>query len=271
MAKHNKWSKVKHRKAVVDKRRGKVWTKCSKAIIVAVKTGGPDPSANLSLRYAIDEARYANMPRDTIERAIKKGQGADADDNYEPVRYEGYGPGGVALVIDALTNNRTRTAGDLRLVLGKHGGNLGTSGSVAYMFEPRGQILVDARPPVDPSDRKQRPAMSPETYSALVADTAINAGADDLEEPQADEDGPGQWTILTSVPMFQRVKEALESAGARVESAELTMIPTTRIEVHGEAARKLMELIDALEDLDDVQKVHNNADVPDDVVSALLG
>ena len=142
MAGHNKWSKIKHRKAVVDKRRGKVWTKCSKAIIVAARNGGSDPAANLALRYAIDEARYANMPRDTIERAIKKGAGEVGGESWENVRYEGYGPGGVALLIDALTDNRTRTVGDLRLAMGKYGGNLGSAGCVSYMFEAKGQIVV---------------------------------------------------------------------------------------------------------------------------------
>lgn len=268
MAKHNKWSKVKHRKAVVDKRRGKMWTKCSKAIIVAVKTGGPDPTTNLALRYAIDEARYANMPRDTIERAIKKGQGADADDAYEPVRYEAYAPGGVALVIDALTNNRTRTAGDLRLAFSKHGGNLGTTGSVGFLFEPKGQILVDARPPVDESDRKQRPKFTPEAYAAIIMEAAINAGAEDIEEPDAGDD-EGQFGVYTTVPGFLAVKDALESAGVRVVEAALVQLPTTRTEVTGDNARAVLELIDAIEDLDDVQKVYHNADIPDDVLAAM--
>jgi len=267
MAKHNKWSKIKHRKAVVDKRRGKVWTKCSKAIIVAVRHGGPDPAANIALRYAIDEARYANMPRDTIERAIKKGQGASADDNYEPVRYEGYGPGGVALIMDTLTNNRTRTVGDLRLALSKYAGNLGTTGSVAFLFEPKGQILMDARPPFDESDRKAK-RIDPVTYANTIMETAIAAGADDIGEPDAG-DAEGQWTVLTSVPAFLTVKDALEQAGVKIAEASLAMIPGTRTEVRAAHAQDLIDLIESIEDLDDVQKVYSNADIPDEVLASL--
>jgi YebC/PmpR family DNA-binding regulatory protein len=268
MAKHNKWSKVKHRKAVVDKRRGKVWTKCSKAIIVAVKNAGPDPSTNLSLRYAIDEARYANMPRDTIERAIKKGQGADADDAYEPVRYEAYGPGGVAIVIDALTNNRTRTAGDLRLAFSKHGGNLGTSGSVAYLFEPKGQIVIDAKPPADENDKKHRPLFTPEQYAALIVETAIAAGAEDIDEADP-SDEESQWTVYTSVASFLSVRDAIESARVRIAEAAIVQAPSTRTEVRGEHAKNVIDLIDALEDLDDIQNVYHNAEIPADVLAAM--
>jgi YebC/PmpR family DNA-binding regulatory protein len=267
MAKHNKWSKVKHRKAVVDKRRGKVWTKCSKAIIVAVRNSGADPATNIALRYAIDEARYANMPRDTIERAIKKGLGASADDNYEPVRYEGYGPGGVALIIDTLTNNRTRTVGDLRLALGKYGGNLGTSGSVAFLFEAKGEIIVDAAPPIDENDRKAKP-IDPAAYASTIMETAIASGADDIEEPASGE-AEGQWTILTSVPAFLGVKDALEAAKVRIAEASLAMVPSTRNEVRGEHAKNLLDLLESIEDLDDVQRVYSNADIPDDVLASI--
>lgn len=266
MAKHNKWSKIKHRKAVVDKRRGKVWTKCSKAIIVAVRTGGPDPTTNLSLRYAIDEARYANMPRDTIERAIKKGMGADANDAYEPVRYEAYGPGGIALVIDALTNNRTRTAGDLRLAFSTHGGNLGTTGSVGYLFEAKGLIIIENKPPIDENDKKHRPLMTMELYAAAITEAAINAGAEDLEEPDPPTDEQSQWSVVTSIQAFPTVKEALEAAKARIVEASIVQLPLTRTEISGEPGHALLELIDAIEDLDDVQKLYHNADLADDLL-----
>ena len=246
MAGHNKWSKIKHRKAVVDKRRGKVWTKISKAIIVAAKHGGGDPASNLTLRYAMDEARYANMPRDTVERAIKKGAGGGENVNYENNRYEGYGPGGVAIIVDALTDNRTRTITDLRTAFGDHGGNVGTSGSVAYLFQPRGQILVNGEGVTE--DR--------------IMELAIDAGALDAQAPD-DAETP-IWTILTEVAAFNSVKEKIEKAGLTITDAQLSMIPDNFVTVRGEHAKQIMELIDGLEDLDDVQKVYSNADIPDE-------
>lgn len=266
MAGHSKWHNIKHRKAAVDKKRGKIWTKCAKAIIVAAKVGGPDPASNLSLRYAIDEARYANMPRDTIERAIKKGSGELGDENYEPVRYEGYGAGGVAIIVETLTNNRTRTVGDLRLAFGKYGGNLGNSGCVAYMFEPKGQIVISTTQH-DESDKKAKPVPR-QQLSDKIMELAINAGADDIEEPDAAED-ESQWTILTAVPAFQPVKEAVESAKIKIADAQIAMIPSTRTAVRGEDARKILSLIDAVEDLDDVQKVWTNVDIPDSELASL--
>ncbi len=245
MAGHNKWSKIKHRKAVVDKRRGKVWTKVAKAIIVAAKNGGPDPDSNLSLRYAIDEARYANMPRDTIERAIQKGAGGAGGENYEPVRYEGYGPGGVAVIVDSLTDNRARTVGDLRVAFGKYGGNLGNNGCVAYMFHARGQIVCSA------------PGWTEDRFMEL----AIESGADDVIAPDDPSDASEPWTILTSVPAFQKVKEAVERAGPTISQADIAMVPADLISIAGENATQFLELIDAIEDLDDVQKVYSNASV----------
>ncbi len=270
MAGHSKWHNIKHRKAAVDKKRGKIWTKCAKAIIVAAKTGGPDPSANLTLRYAIDEARYANMPRDTIERAIKKGAGELGDENYEPVRYEGYGPGGIAIIVEALTNNRTRTVGDLRLAFGKYGGNLGNSGCVGYMFEPKGQIVISTIQH-DESDKKAKPVPRRQ-LSDTIMEVAINAGADDIEEPDAAPDRAdeeSQWTILTPVPSFQPVKEAIEAAKIKIAEAQIAMIPSTRTTIRGEDAKKVLALIDAVEDLDDVQKVWANFDIPDTELAAL--
>lgn len=243
MAGHNKWSKIKHRKAVVDKRRGKVWTKVAKAIIVAAKNGGPDPASNLTLRYAIDEARYANMPRDTIERAIQKGAGGGDTSTYETVRYEGYGPGGVAILVDALTDNRTRTITDVRLAFTKAGGNVGATGCVAYMFQSKGEIQVVAK---GVSEDK-------------IMEVAIEAGADDVRPPSDLQDEDDVWTILTSVPAFITVKDAIEKAGFKVGSAELAMIPDNTTAVAGEQGEVLGELVDSLEELDDVQKVWTNA------------
>ena len=247
MAGHNKWSKIKHRKAVVDKRRGKIWTKISKALIVAAKNGGPDPDANLALRYAIDEARYANMPRETIERAIKKGAGGGDTANYESIRYEGYAPGGVAVIVDALTDNRTRTITDVRNAFNNAGGNVGATGCVAYMFQPRGQILIAAK------------GLSEERAMEL----AIEAGALDVQPPDDPADDEAAWTILTEVSAFNAVKERLEKAGLSITSAELTMIPENNVAVSGEQAKQVIELVEALEDLDDVQKVYTNADISD--------
>jgi YebC/PmpR family DNA-binding regulatory protein len=252
MAGHSKWHNIKHRKAAVDKKRGKIWSKCSRAIIAAARQGGADPASNLTLRYAIDEARYANMPRDTIERAIKKGAGEIGGDNWEQVRYEGYGPGGVAVLIEALTDNRTRTVGDLRLAMGKYGGNLGQAGCVGFLFEPKGRIIIAAEG----------------TDEERVMEAAIEAGADDVVSPEPGDEG-GVFTIYTMVAGFQGVKDALESSGLKIEEAQLTMIPGTRTEVRGEDARKLLAMIDAIEDLDDVQKVHANFDIPDEELAAL--
>jgi YebC/PmpR family DNA-binding regulatory protein len=241
VAGHSKWHNIKHRKAAVDKKRGRLWSKCSRAILAAARQGGGDPDSNLILRYAIDEARYANMPRDTIDRLIKKGSGEIGGDAWERVRYEGYGPGGVAVLVDALTDNRTRTVGDLRLQFGKFGGNLGAAGCVGYMFEAKGQIVLAGAAPEE-----------------KVMEAAIEAGAEDVAAPEGEE---GVWVVTTGPTDFQTVKTGLEKAGLAIENAGLEMVPTTRVEVAGEDARKLLLLIDAVEDLDDVQKVYINGDV----------
>jgi YebC/PmpR family DNA-binding regulatory protein len=246
MAGHNKWSKIKHRKAVVDKRRGKVWTKISKALIVAARNGGGDPDANLTLRYAIDEARYANMPRDTIERAIKKGAGGEDTSNYENIRYEGYAPGGVAVIIEALTDNRARTVGDVRLAFSDSGGSMGAAGCVAYMFASKGQIVVSG------------PGLTDER----VMNIAIDAGASDVEQMSAgdpDEDEHPSWMISTEVAQFAVVKAKLEQAGLPITDSQLAMVPDNYVAVSGDAAQVVQDLVEALEDLDDVQKVYTNA------------
>ena len=253
MAGHNKWSKIKHRKAVVDKRREKVWTKVGKAMIVAAKHGGPDPAFNLALRYAIDEARYANMSREAIERAIKKGAGGGGGEDYEPVRYEGYGPGGVAVLVDALTDNRARTVGDVRLAFTKHSGNVGLTGCVAYLFDSRGQIVVNAA----------------EIKEDRLLEAALDAGALDVESPDDPGEDGAVFTVLTDPFQFQRIKESIEKAGFTIVEAQIAMIPQTKVEVRGPAARTNIQLVDALEELDDVQKVYTNFDIPDDELARL--
>lgn len=251
MAGHNKWSKVKHRKAVVDKRRSKAWTMCTRAIISAAKAGGPDPAFNFALRAALDEAKYHNVPKDNIERAVKKGVGGGEGDDYQPVRYEGYGPSGSALVIEALTNNRTRTAADLRLILGKFGGNLGTTGCVAFMFDTKGKITISG----SPNDEER------------LFEIVAGAGADDLSFDDADDDPT--FMALTPVPAFAAVKSAIESAGFSIKDAAIEQIPSTMSPMSVESARQLLDLIEALEDNDDVKKVYTNADISDDVLAAL--
>jgi YebC/PmpR family DNA-binding regulatory protein len=244
MAKHNKWSKVKHRKAVVDKRRGRVWTKISKALMVAAKTWGPDPDSNLSLRYAMDEARYANMPRDTVERAIQKGAGLGDTSQFEAVRYEGYAPGGVAVVVDALTDNRTRTIALVRETFEAHGGRVGASGCVAHMFSYKGQVVIVGKNLKDDA----------------VIEAALEAGAEDVisPEPLPGEDEEGGWTVLTDVPSFTRVKGALEKAKMPIEEASLAMIPQDTLALSESQAAAVEDLVEALEELDDVQKVYTN-------------
>lgn len=265
MAKHNKWSKVKHRKAAVDKKRGRLWTKCVRAIMVAARAGGGDPAANAALRLAMDEARYANVPKDTIERAIRKATGEVGGEHYEPVRYEGYGPGGVAMIIDALTDNRTRTITDIRLAFARFGGNVGATGCVAYAFEPRGDILVTSGPAVVRGRERVPGPIDPDA----ILDLVLRAGADNLDPPDPDDPEDTAWLVTTDAASFARVKDALEQAGYGIEQAQLVMAPINRQTVRGEDARQLLALIDALEDLDDVQKVYTNADIPDEELARL--
>jgi len=245
MAGHNKWSKIRHRKAAVEKKKTKAWTKIAKTIIVAARHGGPDPNSNLALRYAMDEARYANMPRDTVDRAIRKGAGGEDTSDYENIRYEGYAPGGVAIIIDALTDNRARTVGDVRLAFSDHDGNVGASGCVAYMFQPRGQIVISGDGLTDES----------------VMNAAIEAGAIDVESmTEEGSDETPSWMVLTDPSNFAQVKVALEKAKLPIANAALGFVPETFVAVTGEHATLISNLIDALEDLDDVQKVYTNAE-----------
>ncbi len=251
MSGHSKWSSIKHKKGAADAKRGKLFSKLSRAIIVAAKDGGPDPSGNLSLQNAIEKAKSYSMPKDNIDRAIAKGSGADADAAaFETIVYEGYGPEGVAILVEALTDNRNRTAADVRHIFSKTGGNLGTSGAVAWQFERRGVLLVDATG-VDEDE-------------LMLA--AAEGGAEDVEL-----DG-SSFQITCAPEDLAAVRDAVESAGLAVESAELTMIPSTTVEVADEGtAKQVLRLMDALEENDDVQEVYANFDIPEQVLEAVAG
>lgn len=254
MAGHSKWANIKHRKAAQDKKRGKVWTKCAKAIMAAARSGGGDPDMNLSLRYAIDEAKYANMPKDTIQRAVDKGAGAGGGEDFKAMVYEGYGPGSTAIIVEGLTDNNTRTVNEVRSIFNKLGGNLGNSGAVAFMFQTKGQIILDAG-----------------RYSEQqVMEQALEAGAEDIQPPtDATADDPGVWTVLTDPASYQTVKDAIEKAGIEIIDAGIARIPDNTVVVKGDDARKFINLIETLEDNDDVQKVYSNADIPADEMARL--
>jgi YebC/PmpR family DNA-binding regulatory protein len=249
MSGHSKWSSIKHKKGAADAKRGKLFSKLSRALIVAAREGGPDAASNLALANAIEKARSYSMPKDNIERAIARGSGADADaDTFEQVVYEGYGPNGVAVIVEALTDNRNRTAADVRAAFAKHDGNLGGSGAVAWLFERRGLILVDAEG-VDEDE---------------LTLAAAEGGAEDVEL-----DG-SSFRVSTGAEDLTAVREAIEAAGIAVDSAELTMIPKTTVNLEDEAAaKKTLRLIDTLEENDDVQEVYANFDIPEQVMEAV--
>jgi YebC/PmpR family DNA-binding regulatory protein len=247
MSGHSKWASIKHKKAVVDARRGQQFTKLTRAITVAAREGGGDPEGNPALALAVQKARDASMPKDNIERAIAKGTGEGADaDQIETVVYEGYGPGGVALLIEALTDNRNRTGADVRHVLSKHGGNLGEPGSVSYLFEKRGVVVVDA-------SRYDEDDLMP----------AIDAGALDIAR---DDD---VFEVITEPADLGAVREALCGAGVEFESADVMQRPTVRVPVEEGDAGRLLKLIDGLEELDDVGAVDANFDVDADVLERI--
>jgi YebC/PmpR family DNA-binding regulatory protein len=247
MAGHSKWANIKHRKAGQDAKRGKIFTKMLREITVAVKTSGPDASSNPSLRTAIDKALGANMRRDTIDNAIKKASGALEGVNYEVVRYEGYGPGGTAVMVDCLTDNRNRTVGEVRHAFSKAGGNLGTDGSVAYMFSKIG--ILSYAPSVD--------------EDALM-EAALEVGAEDVTTHD-----DGSVDVITTPENYLEVKDALVAAGFAPDNAEITMQAATLAELDADDAEKMMRLIDRLEDLDDVQNVYSNADISDEIMEGL--
>ncbi|HLY93623.1 MAG TPA: YebC/PmpR family DNA-binding transcriptional regulator [Gaiellaceae bacterium] len=251
MSGHSKWSTIKHKKGAADAKRGQLFTKLTRALIVAAKDGGPDPGANLALQNAIEKARSYSMPKDTIDRAIAKGSGADADASaFESVVYEGYGPSGVAIIVEALTDNRNRTAGEVRHVFTRNDGNLGGSGAVAWQFERQGLVVVEA----DGADEDE------------LTLAAAEGGAEDVAR-----DG-STFQVTCGPESLAAVRQAVESAGFTVDSAELTMIPKTTVEVADEAdAKKILRLIDELEENDDVQDVYSNFDIPERVLEAVAG
>ncbi|HEB85420.1 MAG TPA: YebC/PmpR family DNA-binding transcriptional regulator, partial [Gammaproteobacteria bacterium] len=245
MAGHSKWANIQHRKKAQDSKRGKLFTKLIREITVAARMGGPDPDSNPRLRAAIDKGLSGNMTRDTIERAIKRGAGANDGENYEEVRYEGYGPNGLAVMVDCLTDNRNRTVAEVRHAFSKAGGNLGTDGSVAYLFTKTGTLTFAAG-----SDEEQ------------IMEVALEAGADDV---QTHEDG--SIDVLASPDEFMSVKDAMTAAGLEPDMAEITMMPSTSVDMELDDAEKVMRLVDALEDLDDVQNVYTNADFSEEVMA----
>lgn len=246
MAGHSKWANIKHRKEKEDARRGKVFTKIARQITVAVREGGADLNANFRLRVAVEQARAVNMPNDNIERAVKRGTGELAGESFEEMTYEGYGPGGVAILLEVTTDNRNRTAGDVRHLFSKHGGNLGESGCVAWMFEPKGIIQVPN-------------SVDEETVTLA----AIEAGAQDIES----EDEAHR--ITTARDELIAVREALEAANISVSDASVEMVPTTTVDLAEAEAKRLVALIDALEDHDDIQQVYTNAALSDEVLASL--
>jgi YebC/PmpR family DNA-binding regulatory protein len=248
MAGHSKWANIKHRKGAQDAKRGKIFTKLIKEITVAAKIGGADLEANARLRLAIDKAKQANMPKDNIERAIKKGTGDLDGVTYEEGMFEGYGPGGVAVIVEFMTDNRTRTVAEVRHAFNKYGGSLGVSGSVAFMFDRKGQIIF-----------------SDENDFDTIFEAALEAGAEDVKE----EDGLIE--VVTDPSEFETVKNSLEDQGLKYQSAEVTMIPQNMNPVEGKQAESLMKMIDVLEDNDDVQNVHANFDISDEEMEKIMG
>ncbi|MGE0158813.1 MAG: YebC/PmpR family DNA-binding transcriptional regulator [Gemmatimonadales bacterium] len=247
MSGHNKWSQIKRKKGVADAKRGALFTKLIREITVAAREGGGSPDANPRLRLAVDAARAASMPSDNIERAIKRGTGDLEGVRYESVTYEGYGPGGVALLIDCLTDNTNRTVAAVRFALSHHEGSLGTGGSVAWQFERKGQIVIDAS----------------RHSEEEVLEVAVDAGALDVVS------GGGEHLIATEVVDLHAVRDALERAQIHVSSAELTYVPKAEVAVAGGTATKLIRLVEALEELDDVQKVYSNADIDEAVLAGV--
>jgi YebC/PmpR family DNA-binding regulatory protein len=250
MSGHSKWSTIKRQKGVTDAKRGALFTKVAREISVAARQGGGDPEANYRLRLAIEKARSVNMPSDNIKRTIDKATGGGEAEQFEEIIYEGYGPGGVAVLVEAATDNRNRTAAEVRSIFTKTGGQLAGSGAVAWQFEPRGLIAV-ARGGHDPDE---------------VALTAIDAGADDV-----DTEDPETIEIYTTPGDLERVRMALDGAGVPVESAENTMIAKQTVELDSARARQALRLVELLEDLDDVQRVTANFDIPEDVFAEVAG
>ena len=243
MSGHSKWANIKHKKGKADALRGKITTKISREITIAVRMGGADPTGNMKLKLALSKAKANNIPKDNIQRAIQKGAGALEGQSFEEITYEGYGPAGVAMMVSCLTDNRNRTAADVRHVFSKYGGNLGATGCVGYMFQQKGVFAVSKETGVEEDDLMM---------------VALEAGAEDIKN---EEEG---FEIVTTPDTFDDVEKALADAGIEVEMAEITMIPDTMADLSAEDAERVQKMLDVLEDLDDVQDVYHNADLPDD-------
>jgi YebC/PmpR family DNA-binding regulatory protein len=247
MAGHSHWANIAHKKSLIDSNRGKLWSKLAKAIMVAAKAGGGDPAQNLRLRYAIIDAKAGNMPKDTIDRAIKKGTGELEGVNFEEILYEGYGPGGVAVLCDILTDNRNRTAGEVRKIFEVHGGNLGGSNSVAWMFERKGLFLVPAK----------------NVTEEKLFEIALEAGADDVRQ------SGDSFEVTCPVDAFQKVSEAFETHAIATDVSEISRIPQNTVELDAENGSRVLKLLEALEDQDDVQSVTSNFNIPESVMQEL--
>lgn len=247
MAGHNKWSSIKHKKGAADAKRGKVFTKLIKEITVAARMGGGDIDSNPRLRTAVNSAKAQNMPKDNLERAIKKGTGDLEGVDYEEIMYEGYGPGGVAVFVECLTDNKNRTIADVRYIFSKAGGNIGTDGCVAWMFDKKGLISIAK----EDSDEN------------TLMEIALEAGAEDVK------DEGDCFEIITDPADFDTVKEAVEAADIKIEMAEVTMIPQTQTSLEGKEAEQMIRFMEALDDCDDIQKFYTNADIPDELFDAM--
>jgi YebC/PmpR family DNA-binding regulatory protein len=248
MSGHSHWAGIKHKKAVTDAKRGKAWSKVARMIIVAAKSGGGDPSANLTLRYAIDKAKSVNMPRDTIEKAVKKGTGELEGVHFDEIVYEGYGPGGVAVVVEALTDNHTRTASEIKRLFERHGSSLGTSGCVNWMFSKKGLITVNVA----------------NIKEDELFEIALNAGADDMQNTGS------VFEITCDLGVYEKLRKTLKDKGIATEIAEISMVPQSTVTISDErAARKIIALMEELEDHEDVQNTYSNFDIPNEIMERI--
>jgi len=247
MSGHSKWSTIKHKKGAADAKRGKIFTKLIKEITIAARMGGGDPDANPRLRSAVNAAKAQNMPKDNLERAIKKGTGELEGVQYEEMSYEGYGPGGVAVLVECLSDNKNRTIADVRYIFSKAGGNIGTDGCVSWMFDKKGLIIVEKS----------------ESDEETLMEVGLEAGAEDVR------DEGDCFEIITDPGSFEAVKEAVEKASIKIELAEVTMIPQTQTRLEGKEAEQMVRFMEALDDCDDIQQFYSNADISDEVLKAM--
>lgn len=247
MSGHSKWASIKHKKGAVDAKRGKIFSKLIKEVTVAARLGGGDPVGNPRLRTAIQAGKAENMPKDNIERAIKKGTGELEGVSYDELNYEGYGPGGVAIIVDCLTDNKNRTVADLKYLFDRYGGSIGEPGCVSWMFEKKGLIVVD----------------KDQVEEDKLFDLALEAGAEDIKEEET------EFAILTDVSDFESVKKAFDESGLGYNFAEISMVPQNTVKLEGKGARQMLNLMEALEDHDDISHVYANFDIPDEVLEAM--